>query len=467
MFDWSKIKNQDILINFFVFILILIGLIGVFSTTYFPELTTSEEFLKQLLFILIGIALYVIITAINPSYLQQGKIVYGVGIIMIITLASLLLFGVEQSETNRWIVLGPITIQPSEFAKVFIVILTAFTFKENNRLKIAGITDIKGDKPTIKSKLIDTLKNRKLWLVITNILIVASTCILVWMQPSLGNTLLILFIWGLMLISLSPHPYKLGLYLSIFLIGTNLVLEIVKLDNIYTEAQITKTTVTNVDLMLLALSLLLVLIIARIGKLNLGLIILIMMSGIGVSASFKFGWENLLTPYQRERIESFAQPANDPLGDNWQVTQAQIARNSGGIFGKGFLNGSQTNSGLLPFAHTDFIFSSLAEQFGLVGSSMILVLYLGLLLRILRIAQNINDKFGKLICTGVAMLLLVNVVINIGMNLQIMPVTGVPLPFVSYGGSAVIVNFIGLGLVQAIYSHNAESSTGGIQIYNT
>ena len=162
------------------------------------------------------------------------------------------------------------------------------------------------------------------------------------------------------------------------------------------------------------------------------------------------GWFFFLYDYQKERIIGFVAPGNDPLGINWNQDQAKIAIGSGGVFGQGFSQGSQTQYGFLPEPQTDFIFSAIAEEFGLMGASVIFFLFIVIFFRIIKIAINSQSNFPRLFASGFAVLLIVQIFINAGMNLGLLPVIGVSLPLVSYGGSGLIITFIGLGILQNI-----------------
>lgn len=158
----------------------------------------------------------------------------------------------------------------------------------------------------------------------------------------------------------------------------------------------------------------------------------------------------VLKQYQIDRLTSFTNPAFDPQGIGYNTLQARIAIGAGGWFGQGYLNGSQTQGNYIPAQRTDFIFTVVGEEFGFLGISFLLLLYFIILYRISRIAWRAPDLFGRLTATGVTAWFAVQSFENIGMNLGIMPVTGVPLPFVSYGGSAMFVSWIAVGLVLAI-----------------
>jgi len=162
------------------------------------------------------------------------------------------------------------------------------------------------------------------------------------------------------------------------------------------------------------------------------------------------GWSFLLKDYQKARIMGFVLPQRDPLGINWSQNQSKIAIGSGGLFGKGIGKGTQTQYGFLPASHNDFIFASIAEEMGFAGVSLLFLLFLIMFWRIVRIALNSQTNFPRLFASGFAILLAVQIFINIGMNLGILPIIGIPLPFVSYGGSGLIMVFSALGILQNI-----------------
>jgi rod shape determining protein RodA len=160
-------------------------------------------------------------------------------------------------------------------------------------------------------------------------------------------------------------------------------------------------------------------------------------------------WSFLLKDYQKERIISFFFPY-EPLGISWSQNQAKIAVGSGGIFGQGIGKGSQTQYGFLPEPHTDFIFAAIAEETGLIGITILLFLFSILVWRIIRIAIVSQTNFPRLFASGFAVILIFQIFIHIGMNLGILPIIGISLPLVSYGGSSLIATFIGLGILESI-----------------
>jgi rod shape determining protein RodA len=164
----------------------------------------------------------------------------------------------------------------------------------------------------------------------------------------------------------------------------------------------------------------------------------------------------VLHGYQRRRLEIFLNPSSDPLGAGYNLLQARIAVGSGGVFGQGWMHGMQGQLGFVPERATDFIFAIFAEQFGLLGGLLLLGLFGALLVRVLKSAAMAPDRFGELICGGVFLVVFVQVLENAGMNIGVLPIAGIPLPLISYGGSATITTLAGLGLVQSVLLRRRE-----------
>jgi len=177
-------------------------------------------------------------------------------------------------------------------------------------------------------------------------------------------------------------------------------------------------------------------------------------AGLGAvaAAAAPLAW-NLLHDYQRRRILTFIDPAQDPLGAGYHSAQASIAIGSGGVVGKGWLNGTQTHLDFLPERHTDFIFAVYGEEFGLIGNVLLLILYLLLFGRGMMIAANASTMFGRLMAGAVTLMFFTYAFVNMGMVSGVLPVVGVPLPFVSYGGTALLSLFIGIGILMSVQAH--------------
>ncbi len=161
----------------------------------------------------------------------------------------------------------------------------------------------------------------------------------------------------------------------------------------------------------------------------------------------------MLHDYQRNRVLTFLDPQSDPLGAGYHIIQSQIAIGSGGLFGKGWMNGSQSQLEYLPERHTDFIFAVIGEEFGLLGLTLLLLLYLFVVARALYLASQTQDTFARLLASSLALTFFVYIFINTGMVSGLLPVVGVPLPLVSYGGTSMVTLLAGFGILMALYSH--------------
>ncbi|MDP2637171.1 MAG: FtsW/RodA/SpoVE family cell cycle protein [bacterium] len=169
---------------------------------------------------------------------------------------------------------------------------------------------------------------------------------------------------------------------------------------------------------------------------------------------FSFGWGVLMQDYQKDRIISFLEPELDPLGIGWSQAQSKIAIGNGGLFGQGIGEGTQTQYGFLSEPQTDFIFAAIGEEFGLVGVIVLLVLFVFLVWRMFNIGLKAESNFPRLFVAGFATLLMLQFLVNVGMNIGLLPIIGLSLPFVSYGGSSLLVMYAGLGILLSIKRHS-------------
>jgi rod shape determining protein RodA len=177
---------------------------------------------------------------------------------------------------------------------------------------------------------------------------------------------------------------------------------------------------------------------------------------IALSAVFGFLGEvfwALLKDYQKDRLILFLNPEKDPLGGGYHLIQSRIAIGSGQLHGTGLNQGTQTQLHFIPEQHTDFIFSAVGEELGFIGALVLLVVFWLICFRLVMIAQNAKDNFGSLLAIGVLSMIVFQVMVNIGMTIGLAPVTGIPLPWMSYGRSALLTNFLGIGLAEAVANH--------------
>ena len=159
---------------------------------------------------------------------------------------------------------------------------------------------------------------------------------------------------------------------------------------------------------------------------------------------------HFLRPYQRDRVKSFIHPTEDTRGSHYQATQSKIAIGSGGFWGKGMGSGTQSRLGFIPVSRADFVFASYSEEQGFVGTLFVILLYFVLLLRLLGVAQTAGDRAGALLVVGLAALLFFQISVNVGMMIGFLPITAIPLPLMSQGGSSVLSTFLGLGMAMSV-----------------
>ncbi|MEX1997494.1 MAG: rod shape-determining protein RodA [Candidatus Andersenbacteria bacterium] len=176
--------------------------------------------------------------------------------------------------------------------------------------------------------------------------------------------------------------------------------------------------------------------------------------GIASVAAIAIAWRWLFVEYQKDRLLVFLDPTSDPLGAGYNIVQSIVALGSGRLAGRGLGHGPQSQLQFLPEQHTDFILASIGEELGFVGVSVVIILYVVLLWRILHIARSTRDLFGQLLAVGSFLVLFVSFVVSVGMNMGLLPVTGIPLPLVSYGGSNLVSTFLLLAIVESVHVHS-------------
>ncbi len=177
----------------------------------------------------------------------------------------------------------------------------------------------------------------------------------------------------------------------------------------------------------------------------------------GVVAAVPIVWANVLRDYQKQRLLSFLDPSADPQGSGYQLLQSQAAVSSGGLLGRGLANNSQAQADLLPVQSTDFVFAILSQELGFIGGLVVFALFVALLWRVLAAAWRSRDPFGLMMGAGLASMILFQIIVNVGMVLGIMPITGIPLPFVTHGGASLVSLALGLGLLQSINIHQSRA----------
>ena len=349
-FDWALLG--------LVLILCVVSVLEIYSTTVHTRFASFES--KQILFIGAGMVGMFILAKIDyHRLLDWSPWVYAV---FLVSLVAVKVVGHKALGARRWIAIGPVQFQPSEWVKLVLVLVVARYF-----------ANLGGRYLTWRD-------------IFKAFAMVGIPMVLVLVQPDLGTTL----------------TYAPILVAGLFLGGISL---------------------RQAAILVLCGSALIV----------------------GVWSSGK-----ILKPYQKARLTSFINPDNDPRGSGYQIRQSLIAVGDGGIWGKGQSKGSQTQGYFLPIPYTDFIFAAFSEEHGFVGAVFVLLLYFFILMRLIQNAQTAADLPGSLIIMGIVAVLTFQIAVNVGMVIGFMPVTGIPLPLMSYGGSSVLFTFLALGVAMNV-----------------
>ncbi|MFO7799894.1 FtsW/RodA/SpoVE family cell cycle protein [Rhodohalobacter sp.] len=380
------------------------GLVAIYSATqgevaqFLPEYI-QNNFMRQSVWIGLSLAILVAIQFTSPRTFQGvAYLFYGVTIILaIVTVFA----GVEVSGSRSWLSIFGLRLQVSEFLKLATI------------LAVANYLTHKRDM---------TANNVKT--AFTTIFLILLPAVIVILQNDTGTALVILSLIPVVLFW-SGLPYGLSLIMiSPAIIGYFTVIGL--------PFGITAAVIIAVAVLFLQKS--------RWYSLS------VLVLGLVVIVGTEVGLQHVLQPHQRARVEAFVNPSLDPQGAGWNVLQATTAVGSGGVTGKGFMEGTQTQLRFLPEQWTDFIYCVIGEEFGFIGSSILFLLYTFLFLRLMTMASNHKHPFAQLVIISVTFLYFTHFVINIGSATAVLPIMGVPLPFVSYGGSAFLANTIMLAV---------------------
>ena len=396
--------------------LFTIGLAAIYSATQGPVSQflpsyIQNNFFKQSVWVGLSIVVLVGIQFISPRSFQEGAYIFYAFCIFLMVLT--LFFGVEVSGSKSWLRVGPINLQVGEITKIA-TILAAANFLTSRR-------DISAE---------------NLRTALTTVAIFLLPVLLLLLQNEAGVAIVYLAVLPVVLFwSGLPNGISL-LMIAPALIGYFAILNwvwgaiavVVITVAIFLRQRRTWLTVTSLAL------------------------------GIMVVVGTNIALQQVLQPHQRARIESFANPTLDPLGAVWNVLQAKTAIGSGGLQGKGFMEGTQTQLRFLPEQWTDFIFCVVGEEFGFIGASIVLILFSLLFMRLLYMASNHKHPFAQLVIVSVTFLFFVHFLINIGSATALLPIIGVPLPFLSYGGSAFLTNTMMLAICLNLDSHKRSFS---------
>ena len=399
--DYNLKDKFDFGLIFPVIILFFIGLAAIYSSTY-NNPSAQGNFERQIIWGIVALIMFFITYSLPTNTFKLISI--PTYLLSLFLLIIVLLIGRRISGAQSWMTIGSIGFQPSEFAKIgTILALARFLSKSNMD--------------------IDSLKDLSITIGIGMLPV-----LLILLEPDMGTAIVfLLFILAIifwkgisvfaMFVVLSPGFVAVSSLFGSYYFFGSLAIVVVAL------------VLFRKDLFLSG----------SIFTLNLA---------SGFFADYVY---RALSPHQQNRIQAFIDPMSDPLGSGYNTIQAKVAIGSGGLLGKGFLAGNQTQLQFIPEQWTDFVYCVIGEEFGFIGSIITIILFVLLFMRILKISYSSKDEFLSITAIGILSVLFTHFIINIGMVLGIMPVIGLPLPFVSYGGSSLLTNMIMLGIVANIY----------------
>lgn len=360
MVNFLQLKRFDGILFIVMALLIIIGLVILYSLSLAIEHTGPNNFIKQFIFAIVGLIIFWLIVFTDFRFFKSTA--YWIYILTILLLLTVLIFGETFRGVKGWLSFGFFNFQPTELAKLAAILVLAQFWQEAR--KPVRIRDL-----------------------IISFVLIFPSIYLILRQPDLGSAALIIILWLAIL----------------FLIDKN-------------------------------------------KKHIFGLLLIII-----VIASIS--WLFFLQDYQKDRIITYFDPQKDPLGRGYQITQSMVAVGSGQILGRGFGLGPQSQLRFLPAADTDFIFAVLAEEFGFIGCLLLLGFYTVFLYRLIDISKRVYDNFSLVLVLGVTIYFFVQMVINISMSIGLLPVIGLPLPFISYGGSSLVISMMAVALIQSIIIH--------------
>ena len=420
----------DFFLLFAALVLEVFGILFIYSSGITSEgVLISTEYRRQIIWAAVGLIFALVIAMLNYRRIYDLSLYLYLGTLVLLLYTSI--FG-RVVHGTRWLRIGSLGIQASEFAKITTILFLAWYLDNTRR-----------EQKTFVRFIVSCL-----------IVLVPMTIVLI--QPDLGTALVFIpILLGMCFIAGISKRYIIFLGTTIVLSGLFLVVPLWQTSIMHNSMPVLMILTNKYFIAASCLALFLIAVIAWIGLLRYkkryffwicyGAGILILSLGISFAA------HKVLKEYQLMRLIVFMDPNVDPRGSGWHIIQSITAIGSGGVFGKGYLQGTQSHYRFLPEQSTDFIFSILSEEWGFVGAVLVFALFLIINLRLIRIMRITTDAFGSYIVAGLVSMFAFHFFINVGMTMGIMPITGIPLLFVSYGGSAILSAMIGIGLALSIH----------------
>jgi rod shape determining protein RodA len=386
--------------------LVCIGLLSIYSATF--DAYEGRDFYRQLLWAVIGLLSMLTMMMLPLRWLQRSALT--IFFLSLPLLVLVLLVGKRVYGSQSWLGFGGLGIQPSEFIKITTMIALA-SYLSRSDVKATDLKDL------IKTSAI-----------------IGLPIVLIMMQPDFGTSLTFLAMF-------IPVLYWAG--------ASKFLIIIIIAPVIISTASIFGTTPFVIVLLLLGIGLYL------LRHENQFIASLVYGANIVIGFLVQIIYDKL-PAYQQKRIATFLDPDNDPLGAGYNVIQAKVAIGSGGLVGKGFMHGTQTQLSFIPKQWTDFIFCVPGEEFGFIGGVVVLGLFAILLFHGVRLASITKNRFGSLLAIGFTSLFAFHIFVNIGMSVGLMPVIGIPLPFLSYGGSSLVSYMMMAGLLMNVFANRKE-----------
>ena len=369
---WNPWRHFDYVLLVAALMLTVYGILMVYSATLADSPKDSPFFSTfsghQAVFALIGLVVLVVATVIDARWIKMSAYpIYAVNLLLLLAVAAI---GARSHGAQRWIDVGFFEFQPSELAKLLIILTLARFFADNHeRLHLFRY-------------------------VLLSLALVGVPVALVYVQPDFGTAMVLLAIWAGMAVMAGVRLVHMGVLAGAVALLAPVV------------------------------------------------------------------WQ-FMPGYQRNRLLIFLNPESDPSGDGYNMIQSRISVGSGGWLGQGFAHGTQSQLDFLKVQHTDFIFAVLGEELGFVGAVGLFLLFIILLFCIIRAASNQKEMFGRVFAAGIASMLLFQIFINVGMTIGLMPVTGIPLPFISYGSSNLLTTLLAFGLLQSLLTSSQKTAWDG------
>ncbi len=422
----------DLILLITMLLLVTIGIVFIYSSSVNSDgISVSREYIRQIVFGSTGLVLMATIAILDYRKLakQAPKLFIGMILILIYTAK----FGRVVNGARSWLGVGNLGVQPSEFCKIIYIFFLAWYFERT-----------------------DTVSPRKRF--ITSLCIMGVPLMLILLQPDLGTASVYIPIFLVMCFMAGiPLRYLFMVFLTGMLTIVFTVLPVWESEILQRSVPILKI-LTDQRLRFI--------VIAATGTITLiGIIGYMLFKNkyyywiaycfgiITIALIMSIAASRVLEPYQMQRLIIFIDPESDPLGAGWNIIQSKIAIGSGNMLGQGFLQGIQSHLRFLPQQSTDFIFSILSEEWGFVGGCVVFALYLIILFRIISIIKGTKHLFGYYIASGILAMFFFHFIVNVGMVMGIMPITGIPLVFLSYGGSSLWTGMICIGILMSINFH--------------